>query len=183
MPEADARPDARRDPWPRRAIIALVVIALLIGGYFFATAFLPRWWAQRVADQADKAFRWGVWWGLVYGFLCTLVPILVARQAIYRQIRWRGKVAILVVALLLAMPNLMTLGIVLGSGNAAHAGQRILDVEAPGFRGATLAGVIAAAVVGVVVEIALHVRRRHRGELQRLRIEQQIRETAPESRE
>jgi hypothetical protein len=173
-------PAARPDPWPRRAVIALVVIVLLVLGYVFATSFLPRWWAQRIAGQAHKEFRWGVWWGLVYGFLCTLVPIEVARQAVYRQIRWRGKVAILVVALLLAMPNLMTLGIVLGSGNAAHAGRRILDVDAPGFRGATLAGVIVALVVAAVLEIALHVRRRHRGELQRLRIEQRIRDVRDE---
>jgi hypothetical protein len=46
---------------------------------------------------------------------------------------------------LLAAPNLLTLGIVLGNGNGAHAGDRILDVEAPAFRGATLAGALIAA--------------------------------------
>ena len=45
----------------------------------------------------------------------------------------------------------MTLGIVLGTGNAAHAGERILDVEAPAFRGATLAGaLIALGMIGFV---------------------------------
>lgn len=170
---------ARRDPWPRRAGIALIVIAVLVGGYFFATAFLPRWWAQRVRDQVGGAFDTGVWWGLVYGFGSTLIPILVARQAIYRQIRWRGKVGIVIVALILASPNLMTLGIVLGSGSASHAGRRILDVGAPGFRGATLTGVIVALVVAVMIEIALQVRRRRSRELQALRIEQQIRDNPP----
>jgi hypothetical protein len=40
---------------------------------------------------------------------------------------------------------------VLGRGNAAHAGDRILDVEAPAFRGGTLGGVVlAGALVGLV---------------------------------
>ena len=57
----------------------------------------------------------------------------------------------LALAVLLAIPNLMTLGIVLGTGNAAHAGDRILDVEAPAFRGATLVGaLIALGMVGFV---------------------------------
>ena len=54
-------------------------------------------------------------------------------------------------AVILALPNLMTLGIVLGRGNAAHAGDRILDVEAPAFRGGTLAGaLLAGLLVGFV---------------------------------
>ena len=45
----------------------------------------------------------------------------------------------------------MTLGIVLGPGSGAHAGDRTLDVEAPGFRGATLGGaLLALAAIGFV---------------------------------
>lgn len=47
----------------------------------------------------------------------------------------------------LALPNLITLSIVVGQGNAAHAGDRILDVEAPAFRGGTLAGAIVAGLL------------------------------------
>jgi len=57
----------------------------------------------------------------------------------------------IVVALLVAVPNLLTLGIVLGTGSGSHAGDRILDVEAPAFRGATLAGaLIAAGLIAIV---------------------------------
>jgi hypothetical protein len=56
-----------------------------------------------------------------------------------------------VIALILAIPNVMTLGIVLGTGNAAHAGERTLDVNAPAFRGASLAGaLIALGMIGFV---------------------------------
>lgn len=65
----------------------------------------------------------------------------------------------IVVALLLAMPNLLTLWIVVGVSRAASAGDRILDVNAPAFRGATLVGaivgtvlVMVAAVVGILLK-------------------------------
>ena len=46
----------------------------------------------------------------------------------------------------------MTLGIVLGISDAAHAGDRTLDVDGPGFRAWTLIGVIAGlvAVLGTI---------------------------------
>lgn len=52
----------------------------------------------------------------------------------------------LIVAVIVALPNLLTLSVVLGGNSAAHAGERIMDVDAPGFRGASLAG----AIIGVV---------------------------------
>ncbi|HEY5854830.1 MAG TPA: hypothetical protein VIW24_12455, partial [Aldersonia sp.] len=50
-------------------------------------------------------------------------------------------------ALLVALPNLMTLSVVLGTNSAAHAGERVMDVEAPGFRAGSLWG----AIIGVLV--------------------------------
>jgi hypothetical protein len=56
----------------------------------------------------------------------------------------------------------MTLGIVLGRGNAAHAGDRILDVEAPAFRGGTLAGALLAAALVLLIGYLVTSRRRAR---------------------
>ena len=67
----------------------------------------------------------------------------------------------LALAVLLALPNLFTLGIVLGNGNAAHAGQRILDVEAPNFRAGSLAGAILAGVIFLGITYLFFAR--HRG--------------------
>ncbi len=61
----------------------------------------------------------------------------------------------------IAIPNLMTLSIVLGNNNAAHAGERILDVDAPAFRGASLVGAIAAVAI-LLIAVALIGRRRWR---------------------
>jgi hypothetical protein len=134
-------------PLKRRVILTAVGIVLLVLGYFFAAAFLPRWWSHRVGAQSDGKFRGGVWWGLFYGVLFTVLPLLVARQALRKRFNWKWKVGIVVGALILAAPNLMTLGIVLGNGKGAHAGQRTLDDQAPGFRGASLIGVMIAAVL------------------------------------
>ena len=72
---------------------------------------------------------------------------------------------------MLASPNLLTLGIVLGRGNAAHAGDRTLDVEAPGFRGAVLVGAMVAvgALIGMIS--LLRSRRRARQHAERLEAE------------
>ena len=74
-------------------------------------------------------------------------------------------------AVVLAIPNLMTLGIVFGTRSAAHAGERILDVEGPGFRGGSLIGaVLGVAFVGVIVYLVTS-RRASRRRAARLRDE------------
>src|SRR4249919_3484226 len=118
-------------------IVGLVVVLLLAG--LVASATVPRWWAHRIGDQVDGSITQGTLLGLFYGFVFTVVPIVV----LLLILRWRRTTRTVVVAvalaLLIALPNLMTLGIVIGRGNAAHAGDRVLDVEAPAFRGGTLA--------------------------------------------
>ena len=140
--EADSRPD-----WGRRAIWAGVVFVLVLLGGLIASATVPRWWAQRVGDQVDGSLTQGTLLGLFYGFVFTLLPLAVLVLILRWRSTWRWVVFAVVIAAILALPNLMTLGIVLGRGNAAHAGDRILDVEAPAFRGGTLAGALLAALL------------------------------------
>lgn len=143
----------------RRALKILLGVALLIVLAFLGAAFLPRWWAQRVGNQVDGGMTLGIILGLFYGFVFTVLPVLMARFAFRKRRPWRTWGVLGGLTLVLAGPNLLTLGIVIGTGNAAHAGERILDVDAPGFRGATLAGVILAAVVLGLAEYLLVSRR------------------------
>jgi hypothetical protein len=76
-----------------------------------------------------------------------------------RPMRWRTRIAWLALAAILAAPNLMTLGVAIGTGSGAHAGQRTMDVQAPMFRGATAVG----ALIAVVIFIAMVVVYRRRG--------------------
>jgi hypothetical protein len=133
--------------WGRRllwvgGLFAAVVIATLI-----VSATVPRWWAQRVGDQVDGSITQGTTLGLVYGFVFTFLPIVAIVLLLRWRTTWKTIVVAVLLGVLLALPNLMTLSIVIGRGNAAHAGDRILDVEAPAFRGGTLAGAIIAAIV------------------------------------
>jgi hypothetical protein len=149
--EAESRPN-----WGRRAFWAGVVLVLVLLGGLIASATVPRWWAHRVGDQVDGSITQGTLVGLFYGFVFTFLPIVVLILILRWRTTWRWVVFGLAVAVTLALPNLMTLGIVLGRGNAAHAGDRILDVEAPAFRGGTFAGaLLACLLVGFVLYLLL----------------------------
>lgn len=157
--------------WNRRIITGLIVAGGLVAGYYIAAALIPRWWAQRVGDVVDRSLWVGGLYGLFIGFVFTLAPLLVALAVI----RWRGKqrtwlawLAWFAFVLLLAAPNLMTLGIVLGISNAAHDGDRTMSVFAPGFRLWSLIGALLAVAVVVFAMYLVRSRRvarRRTGEL------------------
>ncbi|UFS99341.1 permease [Nocardia huaxiensis] len=179
-PGADV-PEQKRSTFVtwRNRIIALVLLAVILWvTYLILAAFLPRWWAQRIAEMVSGSFSKGIWYGLVMGVLCTLVPLLLLLLA---GMTWRKRGgpfiagAAVVLAVVAAVPNLLTLAIVAGNSNAAHAGERILDVDAPAFRGAVLTGAIVSAVLFLLVAFLL-VRRRfrkHRAAKQRMEQEKQ----------
>ncbi|TQF74235.1 hypothetical protein FK531_06245 [Rhodococcus spelaei] len=158
--------------WAKKAIAGAVLLVVLVITYFVLAAFLPRWWAQQAGSLSSGSFTRGIAWGLLYGVLCTLLPLLLI------QLAWRvrgrkfsraAQIASVVLAVILALPNLMTLTVVLGNNTAAHAGERILDVDAPGFRGASLVGaIIGVLAFAVLVWLGVAYRRRGR-ELSRMR--------------
>jgi glucan phosphoethanolaminetransferase (alkaline phosphatase superfamily) len=154
----------RSDPnWPRRLVFSVVAVVVVLVAGLAASATIPRWWAQRIGDQVEGSLVTGTFVGLFYGFVFTLLPLLVMAAVLRWRRTWKALVIALVVAIVLALPNLMTLGIVIGRGNAAHAGDRILDVEAPAFRGGTLVGVLLAAGLVALVIYLVKSRDRARG--------------------
>jgi hypothetical protein len=157
---APTTPPAKSVNWPRRILVGIVVLLVVALVGWIGAAFVPRWWSHRVGDQVNGSITGGISLGLFYGFVFTVVPLLLIWWAFRRRRGWRTWAVAACAAILLATPNLLTLGIVVGRGNAAHAGDRTLDVEAPGFRGASLAGAIAAAVAIVLLGYVLGSRRR-----------------------
>jgi F0F1-type ATP synthase assembly protein I len=133
-----------RPNWKRRAILVAVGLAVVVVAVLVGASALPRWWSHRVGDQVDGDLTTGIFVGFVYGFFATVLPLLVLALVVrfFRRHRLAWAIGLLL-ALLLAAPNLLTLGIVVGNGNAAHAADRTLDVEAPWFRGGMLIGVVA----------------------------------------
>jgi hypothetical protein len=162
------REDGRRGPRP---LTVLVVLALAVVVLIAGSAFLPRWWSHRIADQANGSFTSGIGLGLFYGFAFTLLALVVLWLGVRRITSWKGRLILLGVALLIASPNLLTLGIVLGPGGAAHAGERTLDVDAPGFRASSLIGAIVAVLVVFAVGLLLRSRRRSKEDATTLRNE------------
>ncbi|MFC6509312.1 hypothetical protein ACFQBY_12685 [Promicromonospora citrea] len=152
-------------------VVAVIVVVWLL--YLLLSAFLPRWWAQVIGNAVDGSFAAGAWWGLVTGAVFTLVPLLLLAQAFLPRRSWPVRGGFALAAALLAVPNLLTLTIVLGTSSAAHAGERVLDVDGPAFRGGTAWGAVVGALVALVV-IALGVLYRRRGrQLRELRARQQ----------
>jgi MFS family permease len=167
LPSAPAD-EGRRGPRPLTVLVALaLVLALLLG----ASAFLPRWWSHRIADQANGSFTSGIGLGLFYGFAFTFLALVVLWLGLRRITSWKGRLIVLGVALLVASPNLLTLGIAVGPGGAAHAGERTLDVEAPGFRASSLIGAIVAMLVVAMIGLLLRSRRRSKQDAAALRRE------------
>ena len=162
-------PAADHPNWSRRLLIGAIVIVAIALFAFLAAVFVPRWWSHLVGRQIDGSMTVGVALGLFYGFVFTLLPLLVVRWGFHMRRRWKVWAAFAVATVIVAAPNLMTLGIVIGNGGAAHAAERTLDVESPGFRNSSLAGVIAAVVFLIVVKYLFYSRHRAQQRLARFR--------------
>lgn len=155
----------------RRAILIAVAIVSLVAAWFFGGAVLPRWWAQRLGNVIDGRLIFGSILGLGMGFIFTALPMFV----IAAGWRWRKglnrAVLFFVLAAMLAMPNLATLGIVVGGGSAAHAGERILDVDGPGFRGGSLIGAVLGAIAAIGIIALNGSRRRNKRKAAELKVQ------------
>lgn len=136
--------------WLRNAAVwvgaglALVVLVVL------GVAVLPGWWASLVGGWVKGVSGRGIPIGLGVGALFTLLPLGVGALAFRRGLRSKVRIALVVIALLLLLPNVLTTAIALGSGDA----RSMLTIAAPGFRGATWVGigiVVLALVAGIVV--------------------------------
>jgi hypothetical protein len=158
-------------------VLGVVVVAVIL--YWIGSSLLPRWWAHRIGDQVHGSIAAGIIVGLFYGFVFTCLPIFVAFVGFHRRRPWRWWVAFGAAAILLATPNLLTLGIVLGSGNASHAGERTLDVDAPAYRTSVLVGALLAVAFTALLAYLLFSRRVAHGRVKKLRERLEIAEAPP----
>ena len=176
-PQSRAGPGwGRRLVWGGRLLVVLVVLALAM---LVVSATVPRWWAHRIGDQVDGSITQGTTLGLVYGFVFTFLPIVAIVLILRWRRTWRSILAAVLIGVLLALPNLMTLSIVVGRGNAAHAGDRTLDVDAPAFRGASLVGAVVAGLLIVLVGWLVVSRDRAHSHARRARKDLEDATTAP----
>jgi len=143
---AAPRPKTSAKSWLVRFGLLVFLAVLGLVAWVLAVTLVPREWAHYMGDKIDGRMSVGTLYGLGLGFACTLIPLIVARQAL-RGFRFGVRAFILLVAAVLALPNLLTLAIALGTGSGAHAADRTLDVNGPGFRVGTASGAVVAGLV------------------------------------
>lgn len=157
MTEQAPVPPKKKGNWGAKIILILVALVFAVITYFVLAAFLPRWWSQTIANQVDGSISGGILAGMFYGFVFTFAAALVASIGLNKKVGWPFKIALLVLAVAISTPNLLTLGIALGTDNGAHAGQRVLDVSAPGFRSSSLVSAIAGFAAAVLLVVLIQV--------------------------
>src|SRR4029453_7048610 len=192
MTEQAQVPARKKRNWGVKIILILVALLVAVAAYFILGAILPRWWSDVVAGQIRRDLGASVLVGMFYGFVFTFIPLVVAWQATQKAVSWPWKIVILLAAVAIATPNLLTAGIVFGSTESAHAGQRTLSVDAGFFTTWTAISAVAAAVIFGVVTVLGALWRRRGKQMRALkqeeseraraakRAEQEARDTTPQ---
>ncbi|MCW2831025.1 MAG: hypothetical protein JWP31_1717 [Aeromicrobium sp.] len=163
------QPSIAPDRWIKRIVLVIVALAVGYVAYLLSAAFFPRWWARQIKDLCGGDMTPSVLWGLFFGFVFTVVPLLLIFQTRYRFFNWKGRIAVVVVAALIAAPNWLTLFIVTGGGKATHDAERILSDNAPGFRWASLWGAVLGALLAMFLTGSNIARKRRKHQVKRLR--------------
>jgi hypothetical protein len=166
----------RRD-WFSRAILWLTAVVLGLVLMVIAAAYLPGWWANRIADVVDGNRIAGVLGGLACGVVFSVLPLQVLRSAVRPRRRFRARLALLLDVVLLALPIMLTLGVVVGGGPDGEAARMVLDTRGSGFGAATLGGVVIGVALVVASWVLLAGRRRRLHELDDLRTRLELRDT------
>lgn len=141
----------------KRMLLALIGVAILVVLYFILRSIAPRWWADTVASivGTDAGFTTGVLYGLVIGTVCTAVPLVSFAMAVasWNKLKHFFGVIFLLVGIVFAVPNVMTLAINRAdpaqSASIRSAQTKLGDII--GFQGATLIGAIIGGLIALIV--------------------------------
>lgn len=132
-------------------VLILVLVALAVLAYGIAREFFPRRWAEEIVAVVDGNRVRGLNYGFGIGFVFTLIPLLILAQTRRRFFNWTWRLILLVVALIVAAPNWLTVAVALGNSKSAVDGRILLTQSGPGFRDGSAAGAILGFVIGVLL--------------------------------
>ncbi|MGC0251676.1 hypothetical protein [Pseudactinotalea sp. Z1748] len=155
--------------WLRTSALVTGSAVLIILLVLVAAATLPSWWASTVGRQADGVSAAGILWGLFYGVVFTLVPMVLILVAIRVHWHWKVRLGVGAGALLLLLPNLLTLAVALGLSESTREARTVLTVQAPNFGVATLIGVLTTLLLGGGAALLIYRMGASRRELRDLR--------------
>ncbi|WP_427017144.1 hypothetical protein ACQCSX_00255 [Pseudarthrobacter sp. P1] len=178
---AAPRGPGHRPAWLNRGIgIAAVVVALVLA-YLIASIALPVMWAHTIGTQVQSNAGSAIGLGIFYGFVFAFLPVVMGWQARYKGMKRWLRISILVVAVLLAVPNLLTLGILNGTNNAAHDAQRILSVEATWFSSWSVWFMVVGVLAGVGAILAVPLWRRRGQRIRAYKVAEKAQRKAAEA--
>ncbi|TCJ31086.1 hypothetical protein [Nocardioides jejuensis] len=129
-------------------LVFLGVCALI--GFVIATLFGFKMWANFLGHRIDGSMVNGTLWGLSLGFVCTLIPLIIARQAL-RGFGFGVRLTILAFAAIVALPNIATLAIRFGSSHRSEVARNVLETDGNGVITGTYVGI----TIGVGVFLLL----------------------------
>lgn len=172
LPSKDASTLKPRANWKVQLLLGVIELLILLAIYAIATIFMPVWWATKISSNSAGSATGGWFSGFSIGFVFTLIPILVLWQVRYRKLSWRWRGAIAILAVVLALPNWLTLGIFWNPSDAALKAQAILNTGATWFGSASRVGAISAAVTALVLVIIWLVFRRRGAHIRDLETQQ-----------
>jgi hypothetical protein len=160
-PGSRGSPSSAPPAWMRNATVwvgAALSIGLLV---LLGVAVLPDWWAAVVGGWVDGDQTRGVLLGLVLGVVFTLLPLALGLLAMRSGLSTRARLALIASAVLLLLPNVLTVAIALSSSDA----RAVIAIDAPGLRGATVVGIGVTLLVVAAVLLGRSRSRRTRREV------------------
>lgn len=120
-------------PWLFRTIAGAVAAVVLVVAYLVGSVTLPSLWAKAVVGQLGGQPGNSVPLGMFYGFTFTFAPLLLAWQCRRRRLPKAARVALAATAVVLTIPNLLTLGVMYGGGPTAVDARALWLTEANWF--------------------------------------------------
>ncbi|ALE05447.1 hypothetical protein AL755_08100 [Arthrobacter sp. ERGS1:01] len=153
LAETEGAPKPRRKmpAWLLRTIVVIAALVILVIAYLIASVTVPLTWAHAIRNQVGGQLGNSIPLGMFYGFVFSFVPVVVGWQAHYKKMHKWVRVGILVVALLLTIPNLLTLAVLHGNSKTAADARAIWATSANWF--GTWSQIFM--VVGVACAVAL----------------------------
>lgn len=176
-PTDESADHEQHDGWSNRTKVIIGLVGLVVFGilYILAVTVVPRSWANFITGITQNSFTTSILLGAVLGIVFSLIPILVFMAGLRMRKTWKGVVGSFVAALVVALPNIITIGIAVNGRpdgkSSADAAWRTLDQKAPWFIGSTWVGIAIGAGIGIWIAWATTSRRRAKRKAAKLEAE------------